>query len=95
MNEKVLIGIISAFGGGVFALLTTYLTGRFKMRELEFQKMLHYSRARLSAAHDKLEDVYLPLMSHVEKCYRSWYLFKASQDETTLRWKTFVGSMKN
>jgi len=82
MDDKIIIGIISAIGGGIFALLTTYITGRFKMRELEFQKLLHYSRARLSAAHSKLDEVYIPIMSHVEKCYRAWYLFKVSQNET-------------
>jgi hypothetical protein len=81
MEDKLIIGIVSAVGGGIFALLTAYMSGRFKMREMEFKRMLQNSRTRLSAANEKLNDVYIPMVSCVEQCYRNWYLYIELKDE--------------
>ena len=80
MDSKLLLGLVSALGGGIFALSTVYLSGRFKMRQLEFKKMLQDSRTRLCAANNKLIEIYVPLISCAEKCFRNWYLYSKSKD---------------
>lgn len=81
MNDKVIVAIIAALGGGIFTLVSTYLSGQIKIRQLEFERMLRHSSARLSAAHEKLEIVYIPIISNVEKCYQAWYVLTSNKSD--------------
>jgi len=92
MNDKVVLAIIAALGGGVFTLISTYLTGRIKIRQLEFERILRHSSARLAAAHEKLGEVYVPIMSQIEVCYHSWYVW--SLDHTNDKKDVFIANIE-
>jgi hypothetical protein len=93
MNDKIVVAIIAALGGGIFTVVSTYLTGRIKIRQLEFERMLRHSNARLAAAHEKLSVVYTPIMSCVEECYHAWYILSSEFSDSNK--KAFISTIDN
>ncbi len=79
--EKLLIGIAGAIAGGIFTIAGSYLTARYRMRELEYNVLRRGVEGRLSAARNKLAQIYIPLNENIEILGDSFKTFWRSKDD--------------
>ena len=81
MDEKLIIGMVAAIAGGILTLVGSYLTAKYRLRELEIQHLRRLSDRMLAAAHEKLNDAYLPIISKVEAMQTSWMNYLRSRTD--------------
>jgi len=83
MDEKITVGIISAIVGGGFATLASYVSARFRMKELEFRTRRKHAEGELQAARTKLDSIYRPLIAKTNSVKDAFDAFKHNEDGTT------------
>lgn len=86
MDNKLLIGIIGALAGGTFTMIASYLSAKYRMKEIEY-KILHRSAmGRLASARSKLNDIYIPINKKVETldgAFEQYWKSKSQDDQNS------------
>ena len=102
MDDKLLVGVIGALAGGSFTIVASYLSARYRMKEIEYKILQRSAIGSLAAARSKLNEIYVPLNEKIEALddsFRKFQKTKAQQDKVNFLasfqgLKTFYDTIK-
>lgn len=94
--SEIIIGLGGVVFGGLFTIVGSYLSAKYKIKELEFLKIRTFTEKKLYAAHEKLDEIYIPIVSLIENLDQQYTIFyEEPSDDNNKNFKQTFKDLKN